>query len=646
MKNRYESFTDLMKTDERLVAEDGTLLKNKLMELAMKMDRQLLKLLLSDETARADFFVDADGIMVFDKIKFSRVIDSVDFVPDSYTSFGIDIKLVDEYKNSVRNSADVVLEFPYKDCVLEMDATDDKDVRNEVFLNETIMRSEIDELEKPKALANARLYDESGVHEISDLPSENLLIKGNNLLVLHSLLVRFRGRIKLMYWDILYNTDNDQVPYNDSFKHSSWLVMMKNRLEVARELLKADGIICLQCDDNEQAYLKVLCDEIFGRSNFMTTICVKMSTASGVKTTHKDKTIIKEKEMILVYAKNKPLVEVKPQYVPVTEWDDEFQYFLEKHDSDNPDDWEVKKLKEVLEEKGISFDLGQEKTIQFINDNMKNIWRRAFIRNEFKKISQDNPDKIIVNVTDREHYYYRGREMYFLSDKYHMCFDEEKGYQSCMSNLLGDFWSDINTGKLFSEGGVKLRNGKKPEKILHRLISMFTKEEDIVLDAYLGSGTTAAVAHKMNRKYIGIEQLDSHMALALRRMEAVIGGEQSGVSKGMAWQGGGAFTYFELAQNSQKLADRIYCADEEELCAIYDELKYSDFVLYRIDINDLEAKKMDFRDLETEDKKRLLISVIDKNTLYINYSDVDNADYALTEEDRRFSKCFYEGNVL
>ena len=142
-----------------------------------------------------------------------------------------------------------------------MDSTKETETRREVFYNEVLMKSEIDTLLEPKCLANIRKISEEGEEEVSEFgDQDNLIIKGNNLLAMYSLLPRYREGIKCMYWDILYNREKDYVPYNDSFKHSSWLTMMKNRLTVARELLKPEGAIFLQCDDTEMAYLKVLFD--------------------------------------------------------------------------------------------------------------------------------------------------------------------------------------------------------------------------------------------------------------------------------------------------------------------------------------------------------------------------------------------------
>ena len=244
MNNKFKDIYKILKKDKRLVSEDGNLLKNKLYTLAMSMDETLLEILVSHDITKDLFFKRVNNVLVFDKVKFSWVIDSKDFLPDSYTAFKNKIMLTDDKGNSIKNSSDVVLSFPFKDCILEADSTKEKEERDEIFLNETLMKKEIDTLLAPKVFTNAKKYSLNGGEDIQNLNNDdNLIIKGNNLLVLHSLIPRYKGKIKCMYWDILYNTNNDNVPYNDSFKHASWLTMMKNRLEVAKELLSEDGEI-------------------------------------------------------------------------------------------------------------------------------------------------------------------------------------------------------------------------------------------------------------------------------------------------------------------------------------------------------------------------------------------------------------------
>ena len=654
MQNNFKVIEDLLKKDERLVASDGVLLKNKIYELINKMDADLIKLLLSDEKVKEMFFCDVDGVKVFDKIKFSWLVDSVNFVPDSYTSFSNDVILVDEYRNSVKNTSDVVLEFPYKDCVLEMDSTSDKDVRNEVFLNETILRSEIDVLEKPKALIGAKLHGEDGQKDIQEYNGESLLIKGNNLLALHSLLPRYKSAIKLMYWDILYNTNNDQVPYNDSFKHSSWLVMMKNRLEVAKTLLSDKGCICIQINDDEKDYLKVLMDEVFGRENYVATISVRTKSPSGFQSVNPG--VFKTAEYIMMYAKNKPSWEYNLVYTE-TVYDKNYKWYIPNKD-ESYDKWQIVDLFEYIAvnngcenareaRKKFGDLIFEQMAGKFALDNKECVFRLTAIGEgagkevkELRDLSKKTKD-IIYELKRESHYdvyVYNGNEIAFYSKKVRNIDGVD-----VPSMQLTNIWHDIAYEGIAKEGNITLKKGKKPEKLIKRIIEIGSNEGDIVLDAYLGSGTTAAVAHKMGRRFIGIEQLDEHFEMALERMQEVISGEQSGISKTVKWNGGGEFIHCELAKNSQKYIDRIINAkSSEELLLIYEELKSSDFVLYRVDINKMESEKNKFASLFIDDKKRFLCSIIDKNTIYVNYCDIDDGDNGIETDEKLFSKSFYE----
>ena len=269
-----------------------------------------------------------------------------------------------------------------------------------------------------------RILIENPEYSYGDPNTENILIHGDNLLALKALEQDFAGKVKCIYIDPPYNTGSAFEHYDDNVEHSIWLNLMSIRLNILKTLLSNDGLLWISIDDKEVHYLKILCDEIFGRENYVSTVCVKMSTASGVKTSHREKTIIKEKEFVLCYSKKSSEIKINPQYVPKIDWDDEFQYFLEKNSSTSVGDWEVKRLKDVLKSKSINFDPTNNKFQEFVTDNSKLIWRRAFIRNEFKVLSQNNPDKIFTDEKSKI-FYYRGRQMYFFSDRIHSCFTEE-----------------------------------------------------------------------------------------------------------------------------------------------------------------------------------------------------------------------------
>jgi adenine-specific DNA-methyltransferase len=244
------------------------------------MDVGLIKLLLKNNSIKKHFFTEVAGVLVFDKIKFQKFVSNKEFLPDSYTSFKNKIGLVNDRGEYLDDGREVVLVWPYKDCVLEGGQTKEDQKRDEIFWNETLAPDEIDRLLAPKVLTGWKRYDSKGAHELTgkdkiDFKNENLIIRGNNLLALHSIYKKYAGKVKLIYIDPPYNTGSDDFNYNDSFNHSTWLTFMKNRLNIARDLLRDDGCIFIQIDFNEQAYLKVLCDSVFGHDNFVNQIVWK-----------------------------------------------------------------------------------------------------------------------------------------------------------------------------------------------------------------------------------------------------------------------------------------------------------------------------------------------------------------------------------
>ena len=634
MYDSYNRLAQLLCEIPEYVVE-GRLNKNIVAELARKYDTGLINKLLSDGKIRKLFFAKSDAGLIFKKDIFLQFISQKEFLPDSYTAFEQKIGLASGGE-MLRNDNRVVLNWPYKDCVLEGGQTKEDAKRDEVFFNEILAPDEINTLLEDKVFTNWKRYDKDGEHELDELkPDDNLIIKGNNLVVLHSLKKRFAGKVKLIYIDPPYNTGSDGFNYNDNFNHSTWLTFMKNRLEVAKSLLY-NGCIAIQIDDKEQAYLKVLCDEIFGRENHLSTIVLKMATASGVKATHKTKTILKEKEYIHIYTVGD--ASINPEYVPTKEWDSEFSFCLLGKDTGQ---YKVVKLKDFLKENGIEYDPSSSEFNSFVTEHADIIWRRAFIRGRMKELSLKNPDQVIVSETNGgKYYYYGGRQMYFYADKIHEYFDENnKG--TGPSNLLGDFWPDINTSRIFNEGGVVLQNGKKAEQIIARLIRMFTNQGDIVLDYYLGSGTTAAVAHKMGRQYIGIEQLHYGENDSVERLKNVIAGDSTGISKAYNWQGGGSFVYCNIKNDANTFREKVLYADEGKMDDLLNEVLHSSFLSYRIDAKNHNIKLSDFHKLSLRDKKRILLDLIDNNTLYLNYSEIDDETYQISDADKEHNKAFY-----
>ena len=314
--NFYETVLEVLKQDQRFFAADGTFLRNAVYEAAMQMDADLIKLLLSDDETKKRFFKEVDGVQVFDKVGFGWVINNRQFLPDSYTRFKNRIGLADDVGDLISGSGKVELVFPYKDCVLEGGQTKEDQTRAEIFFNDSLAPEQIDRLLFPKTFSDATKYHSEGSSPACNIDeTDNLIIRGNNLLSLTSVLKRYEGQIKCIYIDPPYNTGDDGFGYNDRFNHSSWLVFMKNRLEIARKLLRNDGAIFVQIDHHELGYINVLMDEIFGEENKVQIISVKTASPAGFKTVNPGP--IDVTEYILFYTKRKADFSFKKCYVPV-----------------------------------------------------------------------------------------------------------------------------------------------------------------------------------------------------------------------------------------------------------------------------------------------------------------------------------------
>lgn len=631
---------------ERLLAQndtfmvEGVLNKNKLAELARQYNPELLNLLMSDEKIANHFFSSLEtGVLVFKKDVFLQFLNNKEFLPDSFTAYKTKIGLAtgDKY---ISENQEVVLNFPYKDCVLEGGQTKDDAKRQEIFFNETLAPTEINRLLDDKVLTNFKRYDETGEHNVEEIKdTDNLIIKGNNLIALHSLKKRFAGKVKLIYIDPPYNTGNDSFKYNDKFNHSTWLSFMKNRLEIAKTLLADDGVLFVHCDYNEDGYLRVLLDEIFTEDNFVANITVRSNSISGNKTQHKEKTILKNKDTILVYKKNS--LKINPQYTAKQKWDTHYNAILISEDGK----LKPKKLLEHLiehkvldpKEKITENSWGNEKFRNFCIENMNFIYQIVnSISESLKQESLKQKDTVIVKNND-------GDITYALNGKRLSTLNKtilNMNGKMELVQLLGDLWGDIDFQNTQNEGGVSFPTGKKPEALLRRIIDMTTKEGDVVLDYHLGSGTTAAVAHKMNRQYIGIEQMSYIETLAVERLKKVIEGERGGISKAVSWTGGGSFVYAELKNDAQDFKNAISEATTtEELLELFEMAKKSSFLSYRIDPKKL--KQTDFELLSLAEQKQILSEIIDNNNLYVNYSDIDDRDYGISDEDKKLNHAFY-----
>lgn len=657
MSNLFETVKGILEQDSRFLSNDGTILRNAVYEAAMKMDPHLIKALLGNAETRAHFFTDVDGIAVFDKVGFGWVINNKDFLPGSYTRYKNKIGLVNGKEEFISSSKDVELVFPYKDCVLEGGQTREDQKRSEIFYNELLAPDEVDRLLAPKVFENIKKYDEEGKHDITAIDAnDNIIIRGNNLLALASLLRRFERQVKCVYIDPPYNTGDDGFNYNDSFNHSTWLTFMKNRLELAKRLLRDDGAIFVQIDHHELGYINVLMDEIFGIENKVQIISAKTASPAGFKTVNPGP--IDVTEYILFYTKKKFLFKFRKAYVPVG-YNTNYNLVLQR-------DKDVKKwcfipIKQaVIEAAGFESEKDAKK-------QYGDLWK-PILENLIAKYAYDNADNV-VSVRDPHKptaflkelmkkskevdyvldyqkedgsygYIYKGGALAFYSNKMQMV-----DGKLTVTELLSDFWNHISWAGIAKEGGVKLKNGKKPEKLIKQIFELATDPGDLVLDFHLGSGTTCAVAHKMGLQYIGCEQLDYGDNDVVARLENVIAGDTTGISSAVNWNGGGSFVYCELAKLNQAFVERIQDAvDEASLCTIYEDIMTTGFISYKVNPKDIDTGSEDFASLSFDDKKRLLMDLLDKNQLYVNYCDIDDETFGISDADKAFTKSFYGDN--
>jgi len=415
---------------------------------------------------------------------------------------------------------------------------------------------------------------------------------------------------------------------------------------VAKELLKKDGLVFIHCDDNEQAYLKVLADSVFSRDNFMVSVAVKSSTPSGTKTAHKDKKLIKQKDLILVY-KGEWEIQLNPQYKAREDWDTHYSLFLEKH-------WEnyiTRKLIDVLQEQGFWYtkleeiDPRNEKIRKFYVQNSDFIVRLQSHKNkEIERLSREEyKDKFYEDIQNCEvqWVYYNWQVVTKLTRGIKKVIVGKK-VNAYWSMLLCDFWDDIDFQNTQNEWWIDMPNGKKPEALLARILNLSTQEWEIVLDFFWWSGTTGAVAHKMRRQYILTEQMDYIHDLPEARLINVINGDKTGISEAVGWEWGGDVVYMEIAWDAERYIEMIRDAETADtLIEIWGELKTKSFVNYKMDLKSIDNTLDTFRTLPLEEQKRILIDTIDKNALYKNLSEMDDAKSGVSEEDKKLNRDFY-----
>jgi adenine-specific DNA-methyltransferase len=655
MQNLLDDLTQLLQADQAFIS-DGAILKNAVIEAALNMDPRLLELLMQSDTIKAHFFTPLAGALVFDKVKFQDFVSNKAFLPDSYTAFKNRIGLTDGRGEYLSQSRDVVLAWPYKDCVLEGGMTKEDRDRNEVFWNTTLAPDDITRLFEPKVLTGWERWDTEAVAAGKAKPvgevsqDDNLLIKGNNLLALHSLKARYAGKVKLIYIDPPYNTGSDEFRYNDAFNHSSWMTFIKNRIEAAKSLLNRDGAIFLSVDSNELGYLMVLLDEAFGKDNMVVCAAVKRGSVTGHKAINAG--VVNVTEFVLGYAMHKGRWQPNKVF-RARGRSDRYSTFI-TNIADKPDDWNFVSLLDAfansvgVEKSKLRTHFGfayEDELYSFVKQNAASVIRTAEpdsakiskATKEAIAASRKHPSKVfhIARENEPDLFIKNGSRILFYADRL-MEIDGEV----VTAEALSDWWDDTLPNDLHNEGGVTLKKGKKPERLMKRILEVSSNQGDLVMDFFSGSGTFAAVAQKLGRQWIAVEQLEYTQTLPLKRLQNVLAGDSTGVSKAAGWQGGGSFVYAELAASNSAFADRIEAApDMATLQTIHADIQATGYLRYDVDLSAFDTD--DFAALPLDDAKRVLMDCLDTNHLYVNLGSLGDAAFDISDEDATATRSFY-----
>jgi adenine-specific DNA-methyltransferase len=642
-----DKLNTLLKKDGRLWDKETKELNQTLLkDLIDKLDEKLIKLLLSDKNIKNNFFIKVDNAFVFNKDNFKFFIDE-NKIDNSYTKYRNKIGLSVKNKFlSERN--EVVLNWPFKDCVLEGGMTKEDQKSNEIFFNEVLAKDEIDRLFDSKALTNFIKHVAKGEEKIKNFKrngdgiiKNNLVIKGNNLLSLHSLKEQFEGKIKLIYIDPPYNTggSTETFTYNNSFNHSTWLTFMKNRLEVAKDFLRDDGFVAITIDHNELFYLGTLADEVFGRDNLLGVVNVVIRPQGR----QFSKFFSATTEYMLVYSKKWETAEFRSVVI----------------------DENVKENYDQQDEEG-SFKYVPLMYSRFVEEKMAKAKEKYFYPIYVSK------DLKNITLTKKEGYY----EVFPINNKREICWKVQKDkFRELLKSqrerykVLKEKNGGVQVYEKFREGeGTKIKThwiGKRynattsgtgvlkklmgdkifsyPKSLYAVLdtLKIMTSKEDVVMDFFAGSGTTGHATLELNkedggnRQFILIEQLDTHLNVIKKRLKKVL--EKSNSKE--------SFVSLELMKWNEEIKEKILNAKNlKELVSLFDEIYEKYFLNYNVKTKEFKEKTLKeegFKKLSLDKQKKLFVGMLDMNQMYINFSERNDKKYNLKKEDIELSEKFY-----
>lgn len=629
MNHFYDTVLEVLKQDTRFFSENGELLRNAVYEAAMQMDVALIKSLLANAVTKQRFFTDVDGIAVFDKVGFGWVVNNRQFLPDSYTRYKNKIGLINDKGDLLASSHDVALVFPYKDCILEGGQTRDDQKRNEIFYNETLAPDEVDRLLYPKVFTNARRYTMDGDEHVTEfVDTDHLIIKGNNLLAISSLLKRFEGKIKCIYLDPPYNPTSqaNTFAYNNSFNRSTWLVFMKNRLEVAKKLLSKDGVLIVAIDKNEQPRLQILIEEIFDDYD-VDCITVLHNPRGAIGTnfsyTHEFAIFVTPKGKKSIC--NRKLQPEEVDWSPLRNWGGESL----RTDARNC-------FYPVIVEDTQIIGFGDVSDSEYHPNQTEKVENRYYVY------------PIDSNGIERKWRYARQTVESIASSL--RAKKTKTGYDIEIGKDFGTYktvWTDSKYDA--SVNGTQLLKTILPDtkftypKSLYTVIDCINAvvaddKHAIILDFFGGSGTTGHAVMEINsndgghRRFILVEQMDYVEGETLARNVSVMRALHSDTP----------ITYCELAKLNQIYVERIQAAiDEKTLSEIWAEMQNTGFICSYVNPKEVNLEAVAYQSLSFQEKKTVLISLLDKNQLYVNYCDIEDQDFVVSETDQAFTNSFY-----
>jgi len=637
----YTTLEQQLKKEPNFVTDNGELKKWVVLNKAQNFDEELIGLLLENADLKEKFFISVKGTLVFNQNLFVQFLEQKNYLNDSYTQYKNKVGLTIDGKY-LKQRNEVALVWPFKDCILEGGQSREEDKREEIFFNEILAQDEITQLLEPKVLTNAKRIGKDGEKPLDQFNrnengtiTDNLIIKGNNLLALHTLKEEFAGKIKLIYIDPPYNTggSGDTFAYNNSFKRSSWLTFMRNRLEVAKRLLQDNGVLIASIDDYEMHTLRFLLDEILGDENRLGTVVV----VHNPRGRNDDKYFATMHEYLLVYAKNKELVKLK-----------NFEFTAEDLKQFNKED-DISTYSETPFTRTGNNSNKHERPNLFYS-----IYYDPKTNSLYLKPSVNSVEILPINAEGEEKTWRWGKET----------FEQKKDTELLVKKVKGEFkvfkkrrpddiqgrkprtvWTDSRYDA--SSNGIMLlrsvlgKNEFSYPKSLYAvmdIIKVLSDKNDRILDFFAGSGTTAHAVLELNREdggnrqFIMCEQMNYVETVTSKRIQKII--EQNKTNN---------FVYAELKKYNQNFIEQIEEAkDTKALLRIWEQMKAKSFLNYNVDIKKQDEHLVELKTLTLAEQKQHICELLDKNQLYVNLSSLNDSDFNCSKEEKKITKDFYQ----